>query len=232
MARKRPHHAGDDRRQGVGVVKLIAGVGKAERSLCIGEGIETALSFAHLPRAKGATIWAGVNANNMARLEPLDAFDSVMIAVDIDPSGAGAEAAKTLAARWALAGKRVFLLWPALPQGRDKFDLNDLARVEGGPIEGTHYRIEKFEAPKDGGAAKGPPVNKSSKADARFGAVGDNSGERNTELGNAHRLVHQHGDDICSALLRASFQVLVRLGRRFLAAGRGRRDYASRRGDH
>jgi hypothetical protein len=65
-----------------GVGKLIAGVNNPLRSLCVGEGIETALSFAHLPTAKGATIWAGVNSANMAQLPALDDFDAIMIAVD------------------------------------------------------------------------------------------------------------------------------------------------------
>ena len=96
---------------GVGVIKLIAGADKAGRALCIGEGNETALSFAHLPRAKGATIWAGINAGNMAKIEPLDDFESILIAVDIEPSGAGAEAARKLAERWFKAGTRA----PGLP---------------------------------------------------------------------------------------------------------------------
>ena len=59
--------------KGVGVIKLIAGAGDAGRSLCIGEGIETALSFTHLVEAKGATIWSAVNAaKNMAKLDALD----------------------------------------------------------------------------------------------------------------------------------------------------------------
>ena len=63
--------------------------------------------------------------------------------------------------------------------------MNDVVRIEGGPIEGVHYRAERFHAAKD------PVDKKSSKA-----GVGDNSSERDTELGNADRLVHQHGDDI------------------------------------
>ena len=177
---------------GVGVIKLVTGAS----ALCIGEGIETALSFRHLPRAKGATIWAGIHAPNLRKIEPLDAFGSIMIAVDIEPSGAGEIAAKELATRWARAGKRTFLVYPTLPEGKDKWDLNDVAQIEGGPVEDVHYRIEKFEAQPDlGGGDKGKAkrAKRSSKGDAQ---IGDNSGERDTELGNAHRLVHQHGDDI------------------------------------
>jgi putative DNA primase/helicase len=66
------------------------------------------------------------------------------------------------------------------PGGANKFDLNDVVRIDGSPVEGVHYRIEIFEASK---SSPSP-------------GVGDNSCERNTELGNAHRLVHQHGNDI------------------------------------
>jgi P4 family phage/plasmid primase-like protien len=160
--------------RGVGVIKLVAG----SRALCVGEGIETALSFTYIPEAKGATFWAGVTAANMAKIEPLDAFESIMVAVDIEPSGAGEKAGRELAARWAAAGKRALLLYPIPPEGRDKFDLNDVAQIEEGLVEGVNYRIELMDAYSDDIV------------------IGHNSQEPYTELGNAHRLVHQHGRDI------------------------------------
>jgi hypothetical protein len=133
--------------KGVGVIKLL----KGSRLLAIGEGFETAMSFLRIPEAEGATIWAGINSDNMARLEPLDEFDAIMIAVDLEPSGAGRAAAETLAKSWHGAGKRVFLAIPIMPPGEQKFDLNDVARVEGGPIEGVHYMIEAYPEEQIGG---------------------------------------------------------------------------------
>jgi hypothetical protein len=133
--------------KGVGVIRLLEGTGNAARALCLGEGIETALSFMQIPEAKGATIWAGITSGNMARLPALDAFDSIMVAVDIESAGAGEKASRALATRWAHAGKRVLLLTPILPSGKNKFDLNDVVRVEGGAVKDVNYRIERFEAP-------------------------------------------------------------------------------------
>jgi hypothetical protein len=53
-------------RNAVGVIKLRKGVGRASRCLAIGEGVETSLSFARIPAAKGAAIWCGLNGVNMA----------------------------------------------------------------------------------------------------------------------------------------------------------------------
>jgi len=168
--------------KGCGVIKLIVG----NRLLCIGEGIETALSFLRIPEAKGATIWSGVTAANMANLAVLDDFDAILIAVDIERLGAGALAANKLAARWGAAGKSVRRLRPVVPEGQEKFDLNDVIRVEGGPVEGKHYTVEQYE----------------SLAAARDNAHGDacesdrdTAQTRRASLPEAYADVPQHGED-------------------------------------
>jgi hypothetical protein len=123
----------------------------------VGEGIETALSLPLVLGDKGAAVWATVSCGNLERLPPLADFDELIIAVDIEPSGAGRKAAGACAALWISAGKRVKLVVPALPKDKTKFDLNDVLRVEGGPIWGVHYRIDEFGPPTSDGDDDGDP---------------------------------------------------------------------------
>ena len=73
-------------------------------------------------------------------------LDAIMIAVDVEPSGEGEKAARTLAERWLEARKRVTLLYPLPPKSEKKFDLNDVVRADGGPVKDGNYRVEIFEA--------------------------------------------------------------------------------------
>ena len=133
----------------VGIIKLVEGVGRAARYLCVAEGVETSLSLATILNGKHPTIWSCVNDTNMAKLPVLDDYDGLLVGVDIEPSGAGVKAATEVATRWSAAGKSVSLCWPIPPEGVTKIDLNDVAQIEGGPVEGINYRIEKFELPDE-----------------------------------------------------------------------------------
>lgn len=83
--------------------------------LGLSEGIESALSLAHV----GLPVWAAIDAGNLAELPVLDGIEELAIAVDRDP--AGERAADSIAHRWITAGRRVRLVKPRAG------DLNDIA---------------------------------------------------------------------------------------------------------
>lgn len=87
--------------------------------LAVAEGIETTLSVAHA----GGPVWACIDAGNLADFPVLPGIECLTIAADHDP--AGIAAANTCAARWAAAGRGVFVV---LPPGAGR-DLNDVARA-------------------------------------------------------------------------------------------------------
>ncbi|MCA8301293.1 PriCT-2 domain-containing protein [Burkholderia seminalis] len=72
--------------------------------LAIAEGIETALSLAHVFQP----VWALIDAGNLAKLPPLPGVEALTIAVDADP--AGERAAESCGERWALANRDVTLV--------------------------------------------------------------------------------------------------------------------------
>jgi hypothetical protein len=72
--------------------------------LAVAEGIETALSVAHVFRP----VWAVIDAGNLARFPILDGIEALTIAVDDDP--AGIRAAGECAERWAQADREATLV--------------------------------------------------------------------------------------------------------------------------
>ncbi len=111
---------------------------------CFGEGVETTLSFAHIPEAKGAALISYVTSGNLKDMPVPKKYRVIFIAVDIEKSGVGKRSAEAYAARCVKAGKVVFLVYPtATPDAKGKIDLNDVVRAPGfGPSVG--YRIVKM----------------------------------------------------------------------------------------
>jgi hypothetical protein len=84
--------------------------------LAIAEGIETALAAAH----DFQPVWACVDASNLSKFPVLAGIESLTIFADAD--AAGLTAARACAARWAGAGREVFVV-QAHEQGRDVADV-------------------------------------------------------------------------------------------------------------
>jgi hypothetical protein len=87
-------------------------------SLALAEGIESALSGAHLHQP----VWSAVDAGNLANLPVVPGIEVLVIYGDNDP--AGIKAARSLADRWRRAGRFVS---PWMPRTAG-WDLNDAAR--------------------------------------------------------------------------------------------------------
>jgi len=85
--------------------------------LGIAEGVETALSLAHVFRPA----WALIDAGHLAKFAPLPGIESLTIAADADQ--VGIQAAQACAAAWTTAGKEVFVRAAAVG------DLNDATEV-------------------------------------------------------------------------------------------------------
>lgn len=90
-------------RKAGGVIRLWPDEAVAH-GLAIAEGIETALSLAHVFQP----VWALIDAGNLAKLSPLPGVEALTIAVDADP--AGERAAESCGERWALANRDVRLV--------------------------------------------------------------------------------------------------------------------------
>ena len=87
-------------------------------TLALCEGIETALSVAHMQRP----VWASVDASNMAALPVLDVA-ALHVFADRDSHGAGEKAAWQAVRRWKAAGREARVFIP------DVFgDFNDVMR--------------------------------------------------------------------------------------------------------
>jgi hypothetical protein len=84
--------------------------------LAIAEGIETALAAAH----DFQPVWACVDAGNLAKFAVLAGIDSLTLFADAD--AAGLAAARACAARWAGAGREVFVMH-ARERGLDAADI-------------------------------------------------------------------------------------------------------------
>jgi len=85
--------------------------------LVIGEGVETMLAFAtRFACPRGTTLfrpaWAAASAGNLEDFPVLPGIGTLTIAADNDANGRGQEAAKQCAARWAKAGREVFIRMP------------------------------------------------------------------------------------------------------------------------
>lgn len=83
--------------------------------LCVGEGVESVLSLAHVYRPA----WSCIDAGNLRMLPVLPGIEVLVIAQDNDP--AGRAAAADCATRWAAAGCTAALVSAA----HDGADLND-----------------------------------------------------------------------------------------------------------
>ena len=84
--------------------------------LALAEGVETALSLAHVHRPA----WACIDAGNLATLPVLAGVECLVIGADHD--AAGIKASTTCAERWAAAGADVAVVLPRVAHQ----DLNDL----------------------------------------------------------------------------------------------------------
>lgn len=84
--------------------------------LAVAEGIETALSLAHIYRP----VWACIDAGNLAALPVLAGIECLTVAADHD--AVGLKAAEACAERWDAAGADVAVVMTAMP----KQDINDL----------------------------------------------------------------------------------------------------------
>jgi len=138
-----------------GYLELYCGSEK-NRTLFVGEGIETTLSLLKLPLTfENPAVWALINASNFTSLLPLLNFNTIVIATDIDPPkdgetiGIGEKSARELAERWEKAGKHAHLVIPIKPEEKEKWDLNDLVMTVDLPVEGVHFKIESVYARKN-----------------------------------------------------------------------------------
>lgn len=125
-----------------GVIKLHTVAGS--RRLVVAEGWENALSAMLLPEFDGCTIWSTSTGYGLQQLPALDEFDEITIIVDCD-TGKGKEASEACAKRWHYARKKVWLLKPIPPAGREQdYDLNDVIREPNFAI-GCGYEIIEFK---------------------------------------------------------------------------------------
>jgi len=76
--------------------------------LALAEGIETALSVAHVH----TPVWATGDAGNLRRFPVLDGIECLTIYADNDASGTGVDAAHACAEMWSHAGREVYVVTP------------------------------------------------------------------------------------------------------------------------
>lgn len=76
--------------------------------LAIAEGIETALTIAHVY----TPVWSTIDGGNLARFPVLPGIECLTIYADHDRHGAGIKYAEQCAARWARAGRDVWISEP------------------------------------------------------------------------------------------------------------------------
>ncbi len=86
--------------------------------LAVAEGIETALSVAHVFRP----IWAAMDAGNLGAFPVVPGIEALTIIADNDKSGTGQEAASRCAHRWHASGREVRIAMPEI-LGADANDL-------------------------------------------------------------------------------------------------------------
>ncbi len=125
----------------VGVIKwrTVAGA----KRLVVSEGWENAGSAMRLPEFDGCDIWSTSSGFGLQQLPALAEYDEITVIVDLD-KGKGKEASEACAKRWHYARKRVCLLKPLPPPGREEnYDLNDIiCAPDFAP--GVGYVVEKF----------------------------------------------------------------------------------------
>jgi hypothetical protein len=124
-----------------GVIKLRTVAGA--KRLVVAEGIENALSAVLLPELEGCDFWSTSTGFGLQQLPALPDYDELTIIVDID-DGKGLENSTICAKRWHYARKRVYLLRPLPPQGRETdWDLNDVILAPNFTT-GCGYEIVEF----------------------------------------------------------------------------------------
>lgn len=104
-----------DHRKAGGVIRLWPMV---KHGLAIAEGIETALSAAHV----FTPTWSVIDAGNLGRFALIPGIDALTIFADHD--SAGLRAARDCGRRWVRAGREVWVITPNQP----KTDINDIVR--------------------------------------------------------------------------------------------------------
>jgi phage/plasmid primase-like uncharacterized protein len=109
------------RKQG-GVIRLTNNA-DVTSELGVAEGIETALAVVQ-GLGPFRPVWSAIDAGNLAGLPVVPGIERLIIYADVDPSGTGQAAARTLALRWYRAGHDVYIAQPPTPAG-GKRDWND-----------------------------------------------------------------------------------------------------------
>lgn len=87
-------------------------------SLALSEGVESALSAAHLH----TPAWAAVDAGNLADLPVLEGIETLVVFADHD--AAGIKAAQKLVGRWRSAGRHAMAWMPTA----ERTDPNDAVK--------------------------------------------------------------------------------------------------------
>ena len=97
----------------------------SERSLVIGEGIETTLAAATRRQHRGKPLrpaWAIGSSGGIARFPVIAGVEQLLIVVDHDSNGVGPDNARECARHWTAAGRQPVLLIP----NEQNTDFNDL----------------------------------------------------------------------------------------------------------
>lgn len=100
---------------------------QADKTMVVGEGVETTLAAATRITYRGKPLqpaWATGCAGNMKRLPVIDGVEHLILLVDNDASGTGQQAAEECTQRWNAAGRKVTRLIPK----KSQTDFNDLVK--------------------------------------------------------------------------------------------------------
>lgn len=105
-------------------------IGRPKMVLAVAEGIETALSVV---AALNIPCWAALSANGLEAFEPPKNVRIVLIMADLDRSGAGLNAARSLRRRLIRRGLNALILLPPgeVPDGVKGIDWNDVWLRQG-----------------------------------------------------------------------------------------------------
>jgi hypothetical protein len=132
----------------IGYVPLRPGTYKMA---AIGEGLETTSSAFKIPELDGMHVWSALSAKSLAEFPVRPDLDGVALLWDWEPpepnskhtAGPGQRAVEETALRYLKAGKEVFIVKPIKPDGKDKWDLNDVINAKDF-APGVGYTYEKF----------------------------------------------------------------------------------------
>lgn len=155
-----------------GAVKLGQYDSKA-RSLCICEGLETALA---VQTETTIETWAGLTATMLSKVDvPADRYTTVFIFADKDKNGTGRKSARTLADRLTTNGLTVYIMEPPqpIPANRRGVDwLDTLVELGNGPFisvmtsekPNPYQALTNTEKPKQAGQQQPKEVNPEQKS--------------------------------------------------------------------